>query len=339
MSVPTPPPALTDEEKLRMRGDIEALKVALGDGKITTAEFLDLAGRAMRWPWATIWKIAAAALVALGLLGGTAAVAVKSVDPAPVTDLVQVVKDGLSDLGAKMDASAKTLTQISMKLDEKPIPKPEPDKDDVVTIPAELIAKVGEPVFLTTKAKAAFRWVTLPDTQAHFREFGHELMIVPKTEGHFRVGLVSLVKGKISPVEWTMVKCGKGPQPPPEPEPKPPEPKPDAPIPVAGFRVLIVYESMDISKMSFGQQAVIFGKTFRDYLDAKCVVGPDGKTKEYRIFDKDIVTSGEAKLWQDAMRRPRAGVPWMLVSNGKSGWEGPLPSVEEALTILKRYEQ
>ncbi len=131
------------------------------------------------------------------------------------------------------------------------------------------------------------------------------------------------------------------PKPPVPPGPDPPGPKPDpAPIPVAGLRVLIVFETAEATKMPAAQQSILYGKAMRDYLNSVCVMGPDGKTKEFRIYDKDVVLSGESKLWQDVMKRPRASVPWLVVSNyGKGGFEIPLPAtVAEAMAIIKRFE-
>jgi hypothetical protein len=130
----------------------------------------------------------------------------------------------------------------------------------------------------------------------------------------------------------------------PAPPPVPPGPKPDppspAPIPAAGLRVLIVYETADATKMPVAQQSILYGKPFRDYLNAKCALGPDGKTREWRIWDQNVATSAESKTWQDAMARPRASVPWLVVSNGKAGWEGPLPAnVDAAMAIIKKFEQ
>lgn len=123
-----------------------------------------------------------------------------------------------------------------------------------------------------------------------------------------------------------------GPPPPPTPLPEP------APIPVAGFRVLIVYETADLSRMPAAQSAIIYSKSVRDFLNAKCVVGPDSKTKEFRIYDKDVDASGESKIWQDAMKRPRTSVPWLIVSDGTQGYEGPLPAdVDATLAILRKY--
>jgi len=130
---------------------------------------------------------------------------------------------------------------------------------------------------------------------------------------------------------------GTAPQPPPKPiDP----PTPDVPAPIAGdgFKVLIVYEAMQAQQLPAGQQSAIFGKATRDYLNAKSPLGPDGKTREWRIYDADVDTSNETKTWQDAMKRPRTSIPWIIVSDGKSGFEGPLPAtLTEIETLLKKY--
>lgn len=137
------------------------------------------------------------------------------------------------------------------------------------------------------------------------------------------------------------VDTGTAPIPPPQPKPEPkvdPKPVDPAPIPVAGLRVLIVYESADLPKMLPTQSAIIFGAKTRAELNAACVVGDDGKTREWRMWDKDVDTSGESALWQTAFKRPRQGTPWVLISNGKAGFEGPLPAnVDDFLTLLKKY--
>lgn len=111
-----------------------------------------------------------------------------------------------------------------------------------------------------------------------------------------------------------------------------------APIPVEGFRVLMVVERADGSDLTAGQRGVLYGATVRDYLDRKCPRGMDGRTPEYRIWDKDTVPVGHAAHWVDVMKRKRDKLPWIVVSNGKTGYEGPLPSSPaEALELLKKY--
>lgn len=106
------------------------------------------------------------------------------------------------------------------------------------------------------------------------------------------------------------------------------------------MRVLIVYESAELSKMPAAQQAVIFSKTVRDYLNAKCVIGADNKTREWRMWDKDVATDNEGKVWQDAMKRERKSVPWLIISSPEKGggFEGPLPaSVSAFMELIKKY--
>lgn len=127
------------------------------------------------------------------------------------------------------------------------------------------------------------------------------------------------------------------PTPPSPPVPPVPPPSP-APIPLPGFRALFIYESAELGKMSAQQQLVLTSQTIRDYLSSKCVAGPDGRTKEWRFYDKDTDLSADGKVWQDAMKRPRTQVPWLIVSNGKEGYEGPLPENEaKTLELLKKY--
>lgn len=143
-----------------------------------------------------------------------------------------------------------------------------------------------------------------------------------------------------------VVKVGTAPPPVPPPPvppgPTPPGPTPTpAPIPGDGLRVLIVHESADASKLTPGQNAAIYGKTVRDYLQSHCADDPAVKGwKAYRIWDKDTDTSSEHASWQAAMKRDRKSLPWLVVSNpGKGGgWEGPLPgTVEDTMKILKQF--
>lgn len=166
---------------------------------------------------------------------------------------------------------------------------------------------------------------------------------------------------------------GPGPDPVP-PDPVPPDPAPNpAPIPAEGFRTLIVYESKDLTSYPASQSNILYTKEIRDYLNSKTVKGADTKTGEWRIWDKDVDATNETKLWQDALKRPRTltikdvavdkyevwspsglvatfprreeavalsskTLPWIVISTGKTGYEGPLPkTVAETLALLKKY--
>lgn len=143
------------------------------------------------------------------------------------------------------------------------------------------------------------------------------------------------------------VEAGEGPQPPPKPDPKVDpkpdpkvEPKDDAPIPAPGLRVLIVYDGAEaaVAKLSPGHQEIIFGAPFREYLQAHCAKGPDGKTAEYRIWKATTAADSDNRLWATAFARKRDSLPWLVVSNGVGGFEGPLPKdAAEAKELVGRY--
>jgi len=130
---------------------------------------------------------------------------------------------------------------------------------------------------------------------------------------------------------------------PPTPGPTPgPGPTPsDVPIAGDGFRVLIVEDAANRAKLPASQEVILFDKSVRDYLATKCVKGDDNKTPERRICDKGIDYSKQ-KVWADALERANSKAkgtyPWIAISNGKEGFEGPLPkTVDETLALLKKY--
>ena len=133
--------------------------------------------------------------------------------------------------------------------------------------------------------------------------------------------------------------AGDVPPVPPGPTPPGPEPPGPTPIPKGASRVLIVYESADLPKMPPMQQAILFAQSIRTYLDAKCKPGPDGKTKEWRIWDKDVDVSKESAIWQGAMRAV-PNVPWIRIldDSGVVVHEAILPAdVPAALALLKKH--
>lgn len=113
------------------------------------------------------------------------------------------------------------------------------------------------------------------------------------------------------------------------PGPVPPGPTP-APIPVAGLHVLLVFETADLSRYPPSMVASWSAASVDAYLKAKGAA--------VRRWDANVDTSGAEKKWQDAMKRPRAGLPWIIVSNGTTGYEGPPPATAtELLALLKTF--
>jgi hypothetical protein len=111
-----------------------------------------------------------------------------------------------------------------------------------------------------------------------------------------------------------------------------------APIPNAGFRFLVVYDSVNLAKLPAAQIDILTSPEIENYARAHCAKGADGKTPERRFFPSDADVSKEPAVWQNALKLPRQSLPWIVISDGKTGFSGPLPAnVPDTLNLLKRY--
>lgn len=224
-----------------------------------------------------------------------------------------------------------------------------------VKMPAEVKIGVGRMASVTVEHDGEeVRW-TQPEEMDVFREYDPDprkirLRMIGYTAGRYRVYAVCSGKtGKLSDFAVCTVIVGEpGPVPPipvpvppvPPVPPIPPVPPPSpSPIPAAGLRVLIIEETKDRGKLTPGQFAAIFNQPFRDLLSAKCVKDAENPNGAFRIWDKDINAIADSKLWQDAMKRPRTMLPWIIISNpAKGGYEGPLPTrLEDTISLLNSY--
>lgn len=134
---------------------------------------------------------------------------------------------------------------------------------------------------------------------------------------------------------WLLLSSGD--RVPPDPTPDPAPDVDPTPIVEDGKRVLIIYESADLSKYPYSQTLIFQGAVIRDYLRENCSKGEDG-TPEFRIWDQDVDTSHVSEIWQKAMEIDRKSLPWLIVSNGVSGTSCPLPETAAAtMEILDRY--
>lgn len=131
-------------------------------------------------------------------------------------------------------------------------------------------------------------------------------------------------------------------QPTPAPPPLPPTPipqptpEPDAldvsPVKTNGFRVLLVYESESGLPESFA------AATVREYLNARCAKGEDGRTPDWRCWDRNVDPTEDFSVWQAFWNVPRSSVPWIVVADGRCGFSGPAPAEPEKLMdLLKKY--
>jgi hypothetical protein len=160
--------------------------------------------------------------------------------------------------------------------------------------------------------------------------------------GVYRVRVRAFKPDSETPLEaWkTITVQGATPTPGPTPGPTPTPTPPPAPPPIAGAgnRVLIVYETSDV--LPAKQAAILTSGVLRDYLDATTAKDTANPNGAYRIWDKDTDLShpSVSPSWKAAMARPRASVPWIVLSDGTTGYEGPLPeSVEATLELLKKH--
>lgn len=222
---------------------------------------------------------------------------------------------------------------------------PEPTKEIPVVFPAMVEAKVGRAVKIEGKSLGPITLAHYPGIRDASDVFAWDktIVFVSNKEGIYWVGICTDVEGKVSQPIWVMIKVGIPPPLPPGPKPpNPPDPQPNpAPIPVAGLRVLIVYDPLKLAAMPIDQQNILFSTQVRNYLNSKTVVGPDNKTKEWRMWPISADPVNESKLWKDAFARPKQQTPWIIVSNmGVGGFEGPLPAnIDETLKLIQKYEK
>lgn len=229
-----------------------------------------------------------------------------------------------------------------------------------VTLPKEYIGDRGEWIVVAPKFDGGallWRWdaglteVVLPE--AWKVDTSTAKVFKARKDGKYRLEVwTAKLVGKVptpSQIAVTWVVIGDPqPDPGPGPEPKPPTPPtpPDpptpvdpAPIPVDGFRVIIIEDKAKLSLMPPAQLSIRTSGVFRDYLDANCVAESGADRKAYRIWDYKTNAASDLKLWQDALNRPRTSLPWIIISNGRTGYEGPLPAdVAKTIELCNKYK-
>lgn len=232
----------------------------------------------------------------------------------------------------------------------QPVPVPTPSPQPVAKLDANMLYVVewDQEFFLLASPQNLVTMVkeTGPITvrgifadgngKVQTKKFKGKVVFVVEAAGVGTVELLAIPSGvtdEANIVRKTLdVDSGVGPRPP----PKPPEPPVDpAPIPLAGFRVLIVYDDSTLT----GEQrdGIITGKTVRDYLQAKCVPGADGKTKDFWIIQSGSDVTNAPKWIGDAIQRRPDRKTFMLISDGKTGYDGPIPANKDAaMTELKK---
>ena len=113
-----------------------------------------------------------------------------------------------------------------------------------------------------------------------------------------------------------------------KPEPQP-QPTP-APIPVSGLHVLIIEETDDRGSLPSNQLGVLQTTEIQSYVKSR--------GGEFRQYDDDPEIADP--LWRAARDRPRTTLPWLIISNGLTGYEGPIGqmTVADVLELIRKYE-
>ena len=208
--------------------------------------------------------------------------------------------------------------------------------DDLVFVESGSAITTKPVVVVTVKTEAANIEVDATDTQrspVEYRQLsGNRYMLDRPGKYWVEVTAIDFAKN-IYGKKTVVVEVGKSPAPgptPPGPGPTPP-PTPDgnAPIEGLGLRVLFVHESSQALPSEL--QEVFYGATVRSWLNVNAIK-VDG-VPDWRIVDPDTKYTDPNHRFAKALARPRTSLPWLIVSNGSSGYEGPFPG--DATTTLE----
>ncbi len=120
----------------------------------------------------------------------------------------------------------------------------------------------------------------------------------------------------------------------------------DAPFPAPGLTVLIVKEAKEVGMLAEEQKAIFTSNEIREWCLANCVKLDDGNPA-IRIWDDDytvqqitdnssVIAVGYKTVLEDA----KQDLPWIAISNGKTGVSQPLPAtVAETLALIKQFKE
>lgn len=180
-------------------------------------------------------------------------------------------------------------------------------------------------------------WRIRPSLQSFTAQDGETLVLNTGLKPQVVEILQIVSLGDRNAYQELSIRIGNAPQPPPDTDPVPVPPDTE-PITTGKLYVAIIEEVGDRSKLSADQQAIFTAKEIRDYRDKACAKHPDDGTPEWKVVDKDLDPSKEPEWFKKAFAEQRSTLPWIVLSNGRQGYSGPLPaSVKETLELLKKY--
>jgi hypothetical protein len=107
----------------------------------------------------------------------------------------------------------------------------------------------------------------------------------------------------------------------------------DAPFPSEGLTVVVIEETETRMRgeLSPGHFAALTSLTVRDWAKESGV--------HFRVFDQHTPTAGMTATEAAAFKLKADSLPWIHISNGKTGFTGPLPDgVEATIALMGKYK-
>lgn len=120
-----------------------------------------------------------------------------------------------------------------------------------------------------------------------------------------------------------------------------PGPDPVVPFPAPGLAVVITHEQQTTAQLPRSQQTIFTSSRILQWLSQNCYKTQDNTTL-FRIYDDDQDVTNVHPVLKNAFNAAREASsgrgPWIVISNGKIGFSGPLPlTIDQTLDLLKRY--
>lgn len=119
----------------------------------------------------------------------------------------------------------------------------------------------------------------------------------------------------------------------PTPDPDPVVVVDDAPFPSDGLTVVIIEETETRMRgeLSQGHFAALTSGKVREWAQASGA--------HLRVFDQHTPTVGMTQTEQAAFKLKFDSLPWIHISNGKTGFTGPLPDgVDATIALMDKYK-
>ena len=231
--------------------------------------------------------------------------------------------------------------------DPPPVNPPTPEQDLSVLVAPKGVSGTGkklDPYVFTTSTRCLLRLTGQnKDVVFDIEDAPSDIEIIENRYASFSLyepGLYQLTAhgGAVYSKVWFQIKSGTDPPPHIEPPPD------DQPI-VGKLWVVIVKDGAHLSRLPSSQMQALLSTTLLDYCATHCLKGTDGKTPEFKVYDKDTDISQQSPAIQkafntavDDLNKSGTTGPWLTISNGKTGYSGPLPLTEAAvLEKLKVY--